>query len=42
VFGWGAMTDGLLKRMFSDETQVTQWLAGGAAHPPETPSDRAR
>jgi len=33
VFGWGAMTDGLLKRMFSDETQVTQWLAGGAAHP---------
>jgi methylmalonyl-CoA mutase C-terminal domain/subunit len=42
VFGWGARADSLLEWLFSDETQVTQWLASGPIHPPETPSDLAR
>jgi methylmalonyl-CoA mutase C-terminal domain/subunit len=42
VFGWGTRADSLLEWLFADEIQVTQWLANGPIHPPETPSDLAR
>ncbi|MDT7724413.1 MAG: hypothetical protein QOI21_989 [Actinomycetota bacterium] len=42
VFGWGSGEAGPLDRVFSEETQVTDWLAGGAAHTVRTPSDRVR
>ncbi|HEV7979628.1 hypothetical protein [Amycolatopsis sp.] len=42
VFGWGSGAAGPLDRVFSEETQVTEWLAGGAAHTVSAPSDRIR
>jgi methylmalonyl-CoA mutase C-terminal domain/subunit len=42
VFGWGDGDAGPLDRVFSQETQVTEWLDGGAAHTVSAPSDRVR
>jgi methylmalonyl-CoA mutase C-terminal domain/subunit len=42
VFGWGTGAAGPLDRVFSEETQVTEWLAGGATHTVSAPSDRIR
>jgi hypothetical protein len=42
VFGWGSGAAGPLDRVFSEETQVTEWLDGGAAHTISAPSDRIR
>jgi NADP-dependent 3-hydroxy acid dehydrogenase YdfG len=42
VFGWGSGAARPLDRVFSEETQVTEWLAGGATHTVPAPSDRIR
>jgi methylmalonyl-CoA mutase C-terminal domain/subunit len=42
VFGWGVGPVGPLDRVFSEETQVTEWLAGGAGHTVSARSDRIR
>lgn len=42
VFGWGAGPGGPLEWVFTEETQVTRWLGGGAAHTAPTSPDRVR